>query len=76
MKSTVIVEDAFAKLIRLRLCNKMQNNYTLLTRLFIFCCCEAFDKQLRLLASKNCPQTALESSVQSELLSMYRKQQH
>ncbi len=41
MKSTVIVEDAFAKLIRLRLCNKMQNNYTLLTRLFIFCCCEA-----------------------------------
>jgi hypothetical protein len=41
MKCTAIVEDAFAKLIRLRLCNKMQNNYTLLTRLFIFCCCEA-----------------------------------
>jgi hypothetical protein len=41
MKSAAIVEVVFAEWIRLRLCNKMQNKYTLLTRLFIVCCCEA-----------------------------------
>jgi hypothetical protein len=33
-------------------------------------------EQLRPLVSQYCPQTALEISVQSELLSLYRKQQH
>ena len=33
-------------------------------------------KQLRILEAEHCPQTSLEISVQSELLSMYRQQQH